>query len=234
MHGGRILDFQVEVSFYPDAGFGLYLSTNGPAQYDPPALTLMAMYINDLLLGEDPWLTPETACTFPEPWFPKRNHIRRQRPPFPSDMPSESLESYIGVYSHPGFGNITILSNTDNTQLYLYLGQFLEAALHYDASEKTFYAELTGKLWFMTERYPVRFAKQYTTDTFDTLYMPMSDPYDEAFPFLNGKARELRAENEKQKTKGICSNATKYYYSTTALLKFIVVIVTFCVLSSFC
>ena len=82
VHSGRIVDYQVQVAFYPDVGFGFYISSNGPSQYSPPALTLMAMYISDLLLEEELWLTTQTACSFPEPWFPRRNQTKREKEPF--------------------------------------------------------------------------------------------------------------------------------------------------------
>ena len=213
VHSGRILDFQVQVAFYPDEGFGFYLSTNGPALFDPPALALLTMYISDLLLGEEPWLTAQTACSFPEPWFSKENYSSHQESPYPTDTPATSLEEYIGVYNHPGFGDITVLLDEEGSQLYLYMGQFLEAALYYDAAEDVFHAKLVGRLWFMKERYPVRFEKQQSTDTFDTLFMPMAGPYDEAFPFLNGRAMELRDSEQEENDKNICSQACKYHPS---------------------
>lgn len=69
MHGGGIVEYQTKVAFFPEMGFGFYMTCNGPVKPDPPALQLISLYISDLLLGEEPWLSPETGCTFPEPWF---------------------------------------------------------------------------------------------------------------------------------------------------------------------
>lgn len=166
---------------------------------------LIPLYISDLMFGVEPWLTGETACSFPEPWSPREESTAEDMT-FPSDTPLEPLEEYIGVYNHPGFGDITILLSEDNKQLYFYFGQFMEAILRYNASENKFYTKGVGKFWFMG-KYPVHFEKQQSSHNFDTLYMPMSRPWGDAFPFLNGKAKELRQNVEEGKDKKLCSGA---------------------------
>ena len=61
----------------------------------------------------------------------------------------------------------------------------------------------------MKDKFPVSFEKSQTREQFDTLYMPMAGAYDEPFPFLTGKARELRDAAQLQKAKSACSGVQR-------------------------
>ncbi len=228
------MDYIVQVAFYPDYGFGMYVECNGPNTCSQ-VVRLTEQYITDILSGQDPWLTKETACTYPAPWLPEedpeagetRNSTAFQQPPYPNDKPKFDLEDYIGEYSNAGFGEITILLGTDDTKLFLYMGQFMEAILHYEEATDTFYTELIGKLHFLNERIPVQFSKTGKGGSFDLLHMPMRSPYDmnEAFIFSAGP----KPYDDKESSElCICGCSTSNY------LCFLLYFLSFALVFSYC
>ena len=62
-------------------------------------------YIADILLGEEPWLSNETGCSFPSPWRATSSSFTPIRPE-PVDTPP--LTEYVGNYGNKVFPGVTI------------------------------------------------------------------------------------------------------------------------------
>ena len=62
-------------------------------------------YIADILLGEEPWLSKETGCSFPNPWRDTSSSFTPIRPE-PVDTPP--LTEYVGNYGNRVFPDVNI------------------------------------------------------------------------------------------------------------------------------
>ena len=118
----------------------------------------------DTVLKLNPWLNESTSCSLPEPWVTKQpSHPNSDYIAFKWNI-SEKLKHYTGVYSHKGFGNITIYDENDES-LFLLFGRFGKMRLQ-PISDKLFSGYYVDKLWFITgsddHDEPIRM--QFTTD----------------------------------------------------------------------
>ena len=57
---------------------------------------MIASYIADKLLGETPWLTASTACSFPEPWASSSRQAQEEAGPLDDAPQEEGLEGTLG------------------------------------------------------------------------------------------------------------------------------------------
>lgn len=108
-HGGGIDGFCSYTSFLPDENIGVVILSN----LDNPFCTMpIAYYIYDKLLGCDyaDWngkLKIEAEKMFKLMTNTNNTVIESQAE---NTKPSHSLEEYIGVYEHPGYGNLKVES----------------------------------------------------------------------------------------------------------------------------
>lgn len=102
-----------------------------------------------MVLQEEPWLNTTTTCTLPEPW----SNTTKQVHPNPDYIVfkwniSKNQHDYAGVYSHKGFGNITVYAENNST-LFLLFGRFGKMHLQ-PVSEAHFSGYYMEKLWYST------------------------------------------------------------------------------------
>jgi hypothetical protein len=155
---------------FPEKNVGIYAVISGP-QNKHRGLSMKAMVsmAADLLLGETPWLNTTTACSLPAPWGPP---FVSTPPPPDSSAPSRPsrasrpywnisrpVDDYIGIYGHPGFGNITVFTgdedddeeDEDDVGLQLAFGRFGHMRLvPVSESDTDFHGYYIGPLWFVT------------------------------------------------------------------------------------
>ncbi len=163
MHQGGTVGFTTHLSFLPDVNIGVFLSFN--TGEDVLSCFIIAMYIKDILLEEEPWLNLTTACTIPKPWLTDteayqehighqmdteshtisnklRKHIQPNK--FHTHHPKQS--QYVGTYANFIFGNITLYEN-EQTTLVMKYGQLGLWELEYLAIEGKFFAHRRGDMW---------------------------------------------------------------------------------------
>ena len=102
-HGGTTVGFSTEVAFMPKHKAGVVVLTNN----NGPAASFIARLVFDTLLGLEPM-----------DWSAKEKKQRAQRdaakvkegnlPKVENTSPSHPLEDYVGTYSHPGVGELTV------------------------------------------------------------------------------------------------------------------------------
>lgn len=224
-HSGGVTTYKIQVWFYPELGYGLYLGFSGPPNSEATwAQILVLQYISDILLGVNPWLNESTVCSFPYPWKPREENLTTKLPK--DSLPSHVIRDYVGVFNHPGFGDVTISRVARTNQLELHMGQELQAVLHYNETSNTFYTNFTGKYWYFKERLPVYFKSSSPKGKLDILYMPLSSPFNEAepVPFMRGKAR--RNYKRSGSDNPSCGSGTVPFTSFPDKLLHVIVILT--------
>ncbi len=115
--------------FLPDVDIGVYIGTTPRDEF---LTTLTAMFIMDVMLGEEPWLNLTTACTFPAPWYDKYNNnintsprpdvtmkpksnntstgsdgTMKPKSTIPNKLQS-NIEHYIGEFGNFAYGNLSV------------------------------------------------------------------------------------------------------------------------------
>ncbi len=170
-------------------------------------------------MGESPWITADGACVFPAPYEENSDEdSSSEAAALPQDTPLQSLDNYVGTYNNPGFGDVVItIQRSPNKQLFMSMGKYLRAQLFYNASDKTFYTNLTGVYWYMDDRIPVRFDS--SGQDIDILNMPMHSPFSSTVPFAftRGKAQAERQLNDHKFSCSSLATSCKILHSTTAL-----------------
>lgn len=175
--------YKTQAWLYPDADLALHVTCNGPSTADTTwALTLILMYVSDVFLREVPWLNTTTLCSFPEPWSRPVDSPEPETlpPPLPDDALPEHVVYYEGKYSHPSFGEVRIIQDNNTGKLMFYMGEFMQAILHYNAKQETFYTNLTGKYWYSTDQIPMQFKPLPDQGSAVHLHMPLYAPYETA------------------------------------------------------
>ena len=102
----------------------------------------------DTVLQVEPWLNISTSCSLPEPWDSKP--LARPNPDYITFRwnISRSVSHYVGIYSHKGFGNLTVYAE-DNSSMFLLFGRF--GKMHLQPTSDTHFAGYyVDKLWFFT------------------------------------------------------------------------------------
>jgi len=106
-HGGNIDGFSAQVAFLPQDGIGVVALTNMNGTALP---ALLARHAADLLLGLEKrdWIA-ETAKLLAEgrqagEQAQKKGKERR----VPGTSPAHKLEEYVGIYHHPGYGDLSV------------------------------------------------------------------------------------------------------------------------------
>ncbi len=164
MHGGNTLGFSTHISFLPSANIGLFLSTTTGQHNVAPFI--IAMYIKDILLEEEPWLNLTTACTFPKPWVtdamshheelildrldklwhPMDKTLPKHVQPNKFHRHNPKQTQYVGTYGNFIYGNITLYENEQDTLMLKY-GQLGLWELEYLGIEGKFFAHGHGDMW---------------------------------------------------------------------------------------
>ena len=129
-HGGYLNDLVSEVSLFPQDSVGLVTFIN----FGPPGI---ARYINtrlfDLMMALDSFATPGERLRQYETSVLNRRSRIESAPRVHDTVPSHGRADYVGIYEHPGYGQLEIRRNGES--LALYRGTFsLELRhWHYDA-----------------------------------------------------------------------------------------------------
>jgi len=117
-HGGNIDGFSAELSFLPDDKIGVVVLTNLDGN---PLPNIVASNVFDRLLGLDqvPWnqrfLESEKKGKESEQEAKNKGYIPQKQ----GTHPSHDLKDYVGDYSNPGYGMVTIASEGDAFKLTL-------------------------------------------------------------------------------------------------------------------
>lgn len=149
-HSGGIVTYQSQLWLFPDKNAGVFAVINGPfTSQGSLAIKAVTSRAADFLLQEEPWLNMTTACTLPEPW----SKSTKQMQPNPDYIVfkwniSRTPYDYVGLYSHKGFGNIT-LQVENNSSLFLLFGRFGKMHLQ-PVTDVHFSGYYMGKLWYFT------------------------------------------------------------------------------------
>ena len=155
-HSGSISTYKSQVWLYPDADFGLFISTHGPHLADTTGgLVDILHFISDVLLGE-PATADASTCS--------RADIgaTNPTPPAPGDELIRPAEDYFGDYANRAFGNIRVFrddapTDDDDSPLRMTMGTLLTGDLRYSRAEDVFYVVSTGLYWFNVDPLPIRF-----------------------------------------------------------------------------
>lgn len=114
MHSGSFLGYDAHVSLQRVPRMAIFTSMNGPMMEIGTVLgRLVHMYISDVIMQRDQWLTGENACSYPQPW---EAHLfkRYPGPAFSIDKtvsPERDLEDYVGTYANHLYGELRVWVN---------------------------------------------------------------------------------------------------------------------------
>ncbi len=141
-HGGNIDGFSAGVCLFPEDSVGIVILTNMNAT---PITTVMEHYIADIMfdLGEKDW-SAEVREEYNEAMSGVNAETEEDLIKVQGTSPSKDLSDYVGLYTHPGYGDIRIVMG-DTTLRVQYNG--LDLALghyHYDVFQ--FRGEQLGKM----------------------------------------------------------------------------------------
>jgi CubicO group peptidase (beta-lactamase class C family) len=117
-HGGNIDGFSANLAFMPNDGIGVVVLTNMDGT---PATSIVTMSIYDRLLGLDqtPW---DQRMLASEAGGKKAEQAAKDKgfsPQKKGTHPSNDLKEYVGDYSNPGYGVVTIEPSGDAFKLTL-------------------------------------------------------------------------------------------------------------------
>ena len=109
-HSGGLTTYKSQVWFYPDLGLGLAIVCSGPPKSSTSWALINALhYLTDVLTAQQPWLNASTACSFPQPWLkPAQPVPKEEEAVLADDVPPGNVADLVGVYHHPGFGDLTV------------------------------------------------------------------------------------------------------------------------------
>lgn len=100
----------------------MYTSMNGPmTEICHTVLGLLHMYISDVIMQRDQWLTGENACSYPQPWEPPPPGYSR----YPGSAlsidkdiePGRDLDDYVGTYANHLYGELRVWVNASEGRL---------------------------------------------------------------------------------------------------------------------
>lgn len=107
---------------FPDQQIGIYASVNGPATAQEPgyALDTILYYVSDILLGETPWISQGTVCTYPSPWV--NSSQGSDTVPAPDNFTNENLADFVGTFGNKLLPDIRLsLKERDSGEAYIWL-----------------------------------------------------------------------------------------------------------------
>ncbi len=151
-HGGELFGFDALITLFPDSGVGVYTAANGPGGVAAFIGHQLLHYVtSDLLLGLQPWLTPETIVTFPEPWRPRAEYFPRRifTEIDKTIAANRPLSSYAGEFEHGFLGTVTV--GVEDGVLALAYGRVGRFFAYPDGVADEFRLEGRGALSFLHE-----------------------------------------------------------------------------------
>jgi CubicO group peptidase (beta-lactamase class C family) len=106
-HGGNIDGFSALVTLYPQDGVGIVVLTNQNGSALPDLVTLRAA---DRIFGtpERDWNTEALARRAAGEVQQRQAELKKQSVRVPNTKPSHPLADYVGDYSDPGYGTVTV------------------------------------------------------------------------------------------------------------------------------
>ncbi|XP_002737539.1 uncharacterized protein LOC100375482 [Saccoglossus kowalevskii] len=158
-HNGWLSGFNTAVSLEPTIGLGIFTAINGPHTINAMLrINLIHDYITDLYLDKTPWLTNDTACTYPSPWIPTTSNADHPESPLITDEGVDiaiatestlSLVEYTGEYGNNAFGNVTIYLKEGDEKLYYSYGLLGQGVLTPTVNPHTFLAPVESEVWYL-------------------------------------------------------------------------------------
>lgn len=129
-HGGNIDGFSAGVCLLPRDSIGIVVLTN---MNGSPVTTILEHYLMDLMLDleEQDW-SAEVRGDWEEMMEAMDNSSEEDLMKISGTQPSKELSEYVGIYDHPGYGELSI-TESDTGLVMIYNG--MESALahyHYD------------------------------------------------------------------------------------------------------
>lgn len=143
-HGGNIDGFSASTSFFPSDSLGIIVLTNQNAS----AITaLVRNSIADRLLKVKPidWLGERMASDAKAKKEAKENEAKLESTRKLNTRPSHELKDYEGLYHHPGYGTIEMITAKDSLFLSVPGKTFWLRHYHYDVFE-ALYADPVEKI----------------------------------------------------------------------------------------
>lgn len=146
-HSGGRDGYQTLLTLLPDMGIGVYVTLN---RGDRNVRDLIHMYVLDLLLGVEPWLDIETACSLGQTIdMTKDSDIQEEINTDREEEAGVGLhndQDYVGVYGNYAYGNTTVFINQTSDMLSLSYGA-AEWQLT-ETSTNTFGAQGLEPFWY--------------------------------------------------------------------------------------
>ena len=128
LHPGDLLGYHSFLAILPDRNIGVYVAVN---QNDVWDRRLIALHVLDILTGDSPWLNVSYACNdFPSSqnleMFDIQQHLIK---PTSKEIPKQVApmsrpdSDYIGIYGNFGYGNVTVVSGGQYSNITLFFGR---------------------------------------------------------------------------------------------------------------
>ena len=124
-------------------------------------LRLLHFHAADTLLGLPHWLNSTAACRYPDGTRRQKSdtvqkqengedYLQRFLDPS-AEWKLKSEMAYIGVYGHPGFGNMSVSINSTTNHLYMRHGMYGLAALQKSKEDNVFKLQFKGLLRYWSD-----------------------------------------------------------------------------------
>lgn len=119
-HSGGLFSYSSLIWLYPDEQVGVFANLNGPGTAGAPgyALKTVLSYVSDILLRQPPWLSTQTACSYPSPWVNSTEFSS-------SDLvnyTNKKINDFVGTYGNKLLPDITIyIKERGTAERYLWL-----------------------------------------------------------------------------------------------------------------
>ena len=133
-HGGNIDGFSASTCFFPSDSIGIIVLTN---QNGSAATSIVRNTIADRLLKEKPidWLKDINAAEAKAKTAAKEAEGKAESTRKKGTSPSHQLKEYQGLYNHPGYGTMDIISQKDSLFMLAPNGRSWLRHYHYDVFE---------------------------------------------------------------------------------------------------
>ncbi|KAH3854811.1 uncharacterized protein LOC127870813 [Dreissena polymorpha] len=165
LHSGGLFSLNSLIWLFPHLNLGLFVSMNGPGLPSIPgyASQTILSFVADLAMGMQPWLTPATACTFPEPWSKAFNSPY----PSPKKFTNNNTKDFVGEYGNDLMPDVKIYEeradDTERPVLWLQMNK-VNGTLLPTEDKDTFQLKVVSPWEFAIERIlNENFTVTYTT-----------------------------------------------------------------------
>jgi hypothetical protein len=169
-HNGEVMTFKSYLWLYPQLDLGLYIQGSGNQDgLVDWAMMLILHHITSIVLQEDPWLTADAVCHFPESFF---NQSLPSSPPPKDDALPRPVSDFVGIYDHPTFGEMNI--EAEDNHLHLAMGKYFRAKLLYDGEEDLFITQMEGSQGYMGIWKAIDYRVNYENEVIEALSLDLS------------------------------------------------------------